>query len=458
MIKNAVLASVLLVALAAGAHAQADDAVLEWNEVAGEAAKLACISPVPNPFHESRMYAMAHIAVHDALNAIQRRYRSYAYDGIAAAGASPEAATAAAMHTVLATLLPQIPDIYPPGIKDFCVARALALVDAKYTEALSMIADGAAKDAGVAVGGAAAAAILSLREDDGSDAPFIDPFYPQPQGTAPGQYRFTEGAPFAAAPLWREVPPFGLRSGAQFRPPKPYQVSCDRPGNPMQRASCGLYARELEEVKLLGTASAAHSRSADQTQVATFWLESSPLAWNRIGRSVTDGFGLDTWDHARLFALLNIALADGYVASMNAKYYYNYWRPETAIRLGNEDGNPRTVGDETWTPLDPTPPIPDYPSAHAVEGAAAAEVFRRVFQTDFAEISACSLTLPDPAQHCGGSAEVRRQFSRFSDAASENGESRVLVGYHFRLAVNEGLKQGRKIGAEAVKKHLRPAR
>lgn len=437
------------------APAQADDAVLEWNEIAGEAAKLACISPAPNPFHESRMFAMAHIAAHDALNAIQRRYDSYAYHDAAPAGASPEAATAAAMHTVLTALLPEIPDIYPPGVKDFCVGSAVALLDARYADTLAGIADGGARDGGIIAGEAAAAAILALRTGDGSDTPFLDFFYPQ--GTTPGGYRFTEGAPFAAAPLWGEVTPFGLQSGAQFRPPEPYQVSCARPGDPAQRASCRLYAREVEEVKLLGTGSDAHARSADQTEVALFWLESSPLAWNRMGRSVTDDFALDLWDNARLFALLNIALADGYVASMNAKYFYSYWRPETAIRLGDEDGNPLTVGDETWSPLVPTAPIPDYPSAHAVEGAAAAEVFRRVFQSDFAEISACSLTLPDPAANCGGANEVRRHYSRFSDAADENGESRVLVGYHFRLAVDEGLKQGRKIGAEAVKKHLRPA-
>jgi hypothetical protein len=439
--------------LATSMPAHAEDAITEWNVIAGEAAKISCLSPVNNPFHESRMYAMAHIAAHDALNAVQRRYESYAYNGLAPAGASVEAAVAAAVHSVLTAVLPDIPGPFQP-----CVPGAVAFLDNAYADALAGIPDGDAKANGIAVGEAAAAAILALRENDGSDdgpgTPFADPFYPQ--GTTPGGYRFTEAFPFAAAPLWGEVTPFGLASGDQFRPPEPYRVSCERPRDPAQRASCRLYAKDVEEVRLLGTAGPS-GRSEDQTEVALFWLESSPLAWNRMGRSVTGDFGLDLWDNARLFALLNIALADGYVASMNAKYFYNYWRPETAIRLGDMDGNPGTVGDPDWTPLAPTPPIPDYPSAHAVEGAAAAEVFRRVFQSDFAEISACSLTLPDTAQQCGGGNEVRRHFSRFSDAAGENGESRVLVGYHFRLAVDEGLKQGRKIGAEAVKKHLRPA-
>ena len=450
---NARIGWVLTGVLAVAGPAQGDDAVVEWNDIAGQAAVSACISPAPNPFHESRLFAMAHIAVHDALNAIQRRYDSYAYHEPAAGTASPEAATAAAMHAVLSAALPEIPDIYPPGVKDSCVNSALDLLDSAYNDALAGIPDDEARDNGVAVGHAAAAAILALRDGDGSDTPFADPFYSE--GTTPGGYRFTDGFPFAVAPQWGEVTPFGLQSGAQFRPPEPYRVSCERPRDAAQRASCRLYAKEVAEVQALGTAGPS-GRSADQTEVALFWLESSPLAWNRMGRSVTGDFGLDLWDNARLFALLNIALADGYVASMNAKYFFNYWRPETAIRLGESDGNPGTVGDPDWFPLVPTPPIPDYPSAHAVEGAAAAEVFRRVFQSDFAEISACSLTLPDPSQLCGGANEVRRHYSRFSDAAGENGESRVLVGFHFRLAVDEGLKQGRKIGAEAVKKHLRP--
>lgn len=441
---------VLLVVAAWSAPSPAmGDAVLEWNFNAGEAAKAACLSPAPNPFHESRMYAMAHIAVHDALNAIQRRYSPYAYDAIAPAGASVEAAVAAAAHDVMIAALGEIPDFLG------CMQQGLDRASADYAAALAAIPDGDAKDDGIALGQAAAAAIIGLRAGDGSDTEFLDFTYQE--GSAPGEYRFTHGQPFAAAPGWGMVTPFALASAGQFLPQPPYPVSCAQPQAAASRGSCQLYARDYAEVKAMGGDEATtHGRSADQTQIAMFWIESSPLSWNRMGRDAASDAQFDAWENARLFALLNMGLADGYIASMNTKYHYAFWRPVSAIHLAGDDGNPHTVPDETWQPLDPTPPVPDYESAHAVEGAVAAEVFRRVFRSDHANISACSLTLPVPDEHCSGPSEVRRSFQRFSDAARENGESRILVGYHFRLAVEEGLKHGRKIGAETVKKHLRP--
>jgi len=219
------------------------------------------------------------------------------------------------------------------------------------------------------------------------------------------------------------------------------------------------YARDFDDVKNYGSAG-DNLRSTDETLTAIFWIESSPLAWNRIAREVTATRGLDPWENARLFALLNMALADGYVASVHAKYQFSFWRPETAIRLADADGNPFTQADPGWVPLGaPTPPAPDHGSAHAIEGAAAAEVFRRVFGTDHMSFDACSLTLAlaDPALACGGAGEMRRSYTSFSEAARENGRSRVRVGDHFQNAVNEGLKRGSKIGAEAVKNHLRPS-
>lgn len=438
-----------------GAATASADPVLDWNATAGEAAQTACLSPAPNPFHESRMYAMAHIAIHDALNAIERRYDAYAYDELAPAGASAEAAVAAAARDVMNAVIPDIPDIYPPGVHTACVDGALAQVETTYQAVLAGIGDADARDKGVALGQAAAAAIVDLRAADGSDGPFLE-F--AGEGTLPGEYRFTTGTPFMAAQAWRFVTPFALASADQFLPQPPYPVSCTRPGQSQQRGSCSQYAADLDEVKAMGGDEATtHGRNPDQTQVALFWIESSPLSWNRMGRAAADDAQFDAWENARLFALLNMALADGYIASMNTKAHYHFWRPETGIRLAADDENDFTVEDPDWVPLDPTPPIQDYESAHAVEGATAAEVFARVFQSDHTNVSVCSLSLRDPDEICGGSAEVRRTFTRFSDAARENGESRILVGYHFRLAVEEGLKHGRKIGAETVKKHLRPA-
>jgi hypothetical protein len=432
------------------------DAVLQWNHNAGEAAKAACItSPVgANPFHESRMYAMMHIAVHDALNSIDRRSNHYAYRG-SAPGASPDAAVAAAARTVLAQAIGDLAGIqnaFP--LFDACIPGALARVQADYDAALAGVANGPAKDAGIAVGQAAAQAIINLRVDDGDDTLFLDFGYPQ--GTEPGEWRFTAGAPFAVVPGWGEVTPFVLNGADQFRPRPPYPVSCGDERQLGTVGSCLLYALDLDEVKMYG-AKDGSVRSADETEIARFWIESSPLAWNRIGRTVAPGFGLDLWESARLFALLNMGLADGYIASVAAKYDYNFWRPETAIRLADDDGNPWTVGDPDWEPLDPTPPFPDYDSAHAVQGAIAAEVFRRFFRTDHVSFSNCSYSLPDPQTHCGAPGEIRRHYTRFSEAASENGRSRILVGYHFRNAVIAGLQHGRRIGAETVRNYLRPS-
>jgi hypothetical protein len=418
------------------------DAVIDWNVNAGKAAIAACIAPLRDPLHEVRMYAMMHLAIHDALNAIDRQSRPYAFDSQAPAGASPAAAVAAAARDVLIPLINQIPAPFPP----ICITNGVASVEADYASALAAITDGEAKTQGLAVGQVAAAAILALRANDGSDTPLIDSTYPQ--GTLPGEWRFTPGFSFFFGPGWAEVTPFVLKENSQFRPDPPNKVTGKK------------YAKDFHEVKSLGgdgtiTPSA---RTPEQTQIARFWVESSPLGWNRIARTVSTAEGLDLWENARLFGLLNMALIDGYIGGFEAKIYYNFWRPVTAIRLAEIDGNPATNADPTWTPLQPTPPIPDYPSTHSVEGGAAAQVLKRFFGDDDVSFSTCSLTLPVSTEQCGGVSEVRRSFTSFTQAANENGLSRILVGFHFRDAVNAGIKHGRKIGNYAVNRFLKPVK
>jgi hypothetical protein len=220
------------------------------------------------------------------------------------------------------------------------------------------------------------------------------------------------------------------------------------------------YTADFNEVKRLGGdgVTTPSARTADQTQIALFWVESSPLQWNRIARTASARTGLDMWESARLFALLNMALTDGYIGTFETKYHYNYWRPVTAIQMAATDGNPDTVADPTWTPLHaPTPPIPDYDSGHAVEGGTAAAVLRRFFGTDHLRFSTCSTTLPAGSQ-CGEQGEAVRRYSSFSQAAAENGLSRILVGYHFREAGDVGIDHGSKIGRRTVDRSLRPAR
>jgi hypothetical protein len=426
-------------AASANAHPTArSDAVTAWNANAGEAAIAACISPVDNPLHESHLYAMTHVAIHDALNAIDRRSRPYAFSARVKRGASPEAAVAAAARDVMVPLLSQIPAPFPPA----CGAAGVQSVEADYAAALNAIPDGRAKTRGIEVGKAAAAAILALRAADGADTPLIDPGYPQ--GTHPGEYRFTPGTPFAFAPGWEDVTPFVLRDSSQFRPGPPYAVTSKK------------YTADFAEVKRLGgdDITTPSARSAEQTEIALFWVESSPLRWNRIARTVSADKRLDLWEQARLFGLLNMALADGYIGSFETKYHYNYWRPVTAIQTADTDGNPNTSADPTWTPLVTTPPIPDYDSAHSVEGGAAAKVLKRFFGTDRMSFKTCSLTLP-PGSTCNDVTPVLRRYNSFSQAAAENGLSRILVGFHFRKAVDEGIEHGSKIGDRAVDRFLR---
>ena len=424
----------------AALHVHSTNAVTAWNASAGEAALAACIAPTDNPLHESRLYAMTHIAMHDALNAINRRSRPYAYDHRAIRRASPEAAVAAAARDVLVTLLGQLPAPFPQE----CIDAGVAIVEADYVSALGAIPDGPRKTRGVDLGRAAAAAILSMRADDGSDTPLL--VFDYPQGTAPGEWRFTPGFPFALGPGWADVTPFVLRDSSQFRPGPPYALTGRK------------YARDFNEVKRLGgdDITTPSDRTAEQTEIARFWVESSPLQWNRIARAVARNRRLGLWESARLFGLLNMALADGYIGSFETKFQaYRFWRPVTAIQNAETDGNPDTSADPNWTPLVPTPPIPDHDSGHSVEGGAAAEVLKRFFGRDRIRFEICSFTLPSGST-CRDSSPVFRRFNSFSEAANENRLSRILVGFHYRKAVDDGIEHGRNIGNRAVNRFLQP--
>jgi hypothetical protein len=436
--------SVAAFCLVAGvAHA---DAITDANANANAVAVAGCIVPGENPLHESRLYAMVHLATHDAVNAIQRQSRPYTFSPAVQPGASPQAAVAAAARDVLVSQLPL--SAVPPE----CVTAGTARADADYAKALAAIPDSEAKTQGIALGKRAAAAIVALRAQDGADTVLVDPKYEQ--GTLPGQWRFTPGSPpIAFAGGWGGVKPFVLRAASQFEPGKPLAISCDRAAD---KADCRRYARDVEEVRRFGGdgASAKTERTKDQTEIALFWLESSPSAWNRIARTVSASEHLDLWQNARLFALLNAAEADGYVASWATKYHYRFWRPITAIREAANDNNPGTHADAAWMSLRPAPPVPDYESGHAVQGAAAAEVMKSVFGRANIGFDACSLSLP--AGKCGEGNAVRRHFKNFEQAAIENGESRILVGFHFRDAVEKGLTHGRQIGQWAISQHLQP--
>jgi len=320
------------------------------------------------------------------------------------------------------------------------------MLDAAYAASLGRIPDGGAKMQGITVGRSAGSHLLALRENDGWDKqPFLD--YAYPQGTSPGEFRFIPGTNFAILPDWGELPTFALFRPDQFRPGPPYRVDSKK------------YTEDFNEIKNLGGdgVTTPSPRTPEQTQIALFWLENSPLGWNRIARTIAAGRGLGLWETARLLALLNLAMADGYFGNFDTKRYYNRWRPITAIREAATDGNPETNADPTWTSLAPTPPGPEYDSGHALEGGAAAEVMRRFFGSDRIAFTTCSTTLA-AGSTCFDPNSVKRSFTSFSQAAAENALSRILVGYHFRNAINQGLQHGTSIGHHTFVHFLRPLR
>jgi hypothetical protein len=414
------------------------NAVVQWNDHAAAAARAACVAPFDNPLHESRVYAVMHVAVHDALNAISRRSQPYAYRGRAPA-ASPEAAVAAAARTALLGALADITGPFVP-----CHDAAVKVVEDFYASALADVPDSPAKLSGIAVGKKSAYTILARRADDGSDTPLVVPDFPQ--GTKPGQYRFTaDENPFAFAPGWGDVRPFVRRTN-RIRVEPPYPLR--------SRA----YARDLNEVARLGGdgTTTPSARSDEQTEIALFWLENSPHQWNRAARQLAVDHHLDLWQSARMFGLLDLAMADGYVATFRVKYDVLFWRPVTAIRLAATDGNDQTTADPGWTPLRAVPPIPDHDSGHAVEGGAAAAALRGYFGTDRLSFSLCSYTVT--ANTCEDDSPLTRHFTRLSQAAAENAWSLVLIGYHFRHATTVGLDHGTAIGDRVVRHAMAPRR
>ena len=412
------------------------ESVLAWNQIAEHAMLTSGISPTLDPLHESRLFAMMHLAIHDAVNSIVRRSEPYALDIGPIGSADADAAVITAAHDVLVPGLQQLPVEFAAGIP-----AAVDEVEAAFATAISAIPDGASKRQGQALGRAAAAVVNALRTDDGAEDPFLDPNYPQID--QPGQFRFVEGAPFAVAPTWAEVTPFVMNSADQFRPRPPYDLASKK------------YASDFNELKSLGSISST-TRTADQTEAAFFWFENSPMRWNRIARTVAASAGLDLWDTARLFALLNVVEADGYIGNWESKNHYNRWRPETAVRLADTDGNPQTVADRTWTPLwGSSGATPEYDSGHTIEGAGAATVLAAVFGTDAVTFSVCSYTFKnDPAANCDGAAPIYREYHSFSEAAEENGQSRIWIGWHFRNAVESGYRHGQQLARFTLRRFL----
>jgi hypothetical protein len=380
------------------------DAVSDWNARAEAIAVEKRMLPPPN----ARGMAILHIAVFEAVNAVDRRYSPYRLDLAAGQGASKEAAAAAAAHAVLVALHPD-------------QSKAL---DADLLASLQQIPDGEARANGIVLGKQAAAGILAWRATDGANAP--ESYRPH---TAAGVYVPT-AVPVSST--YGRVMPWAMTSGAQFRPGPP---------PPLTSAS---WAKDLNEVRELG-GRAASRRSAEQTDIGRFWFVTGPQAWNPIVRQLAAIRKLDIVDSARLFALVAIATDDAFIAVFEAKYHHNFWRPITAIRNADLAGNPATPRDPAWLPLGDTPMHPEYPCAHCITSMAAAAVMQSVFGDSIPEVSMTSATAPG----------VTRRWTRLQDYADEVAMARIYAGFHYRFSNAAALDMGRRIAELAVQTKLR---
>jgi hypothetical protein len=407
-----------------GTHAERSvNSVIHWNAVASH--QIEAIGPVT----DSRVFAILHAAIHDAVNAIERRFEPYTFKERASAEASVDAAVATAARDVLVTLSPALRD----------------KTEREYAASLAAIPDSPAKKEGISVGRRSATANLARRAGD--DVP-AGP-WPPPSGAItqpvyaptgkPGDYAFTPPfdqppmGPIALFPGWGALKPFAVDI-------RKYQLHGPDP------LGSAAYARDIDSTMSLGSLT-SKARTKDQTETAFFWFEPFEL-WSELGRKVLTQRGADVWESARILALVHLAVADAGIACFEAKYRYRFWRPLTAIRRADEDGNPSTQPDKDWVPLLwPTsdtappkffiPPIPDYPSAAAMLSAAAAEVMKNTLGDDF-NFELTSPWLPG----------VTRRFTSFSQAARENGMSRVFGGIHFLRAVRDGAQLGQSIGGD----------
>jgi hypothetical protein len=389
---------------------RSNDVILAWNTIAHDA--MVADNEYAHPLAAARLYAMLHLAQHDAINAVDPVFESYSF-GTRDRAADPVAAAAVAAHGVLSAQFPE----------------QRATFDAQLGLWLALTPHGT-RGRGVSLGEAAGAAILERRSGDGSDTPIVGDYSP---GTGAGRYQFTPPFPFAFAPGWRHVGPFALDRADQFRSAPPPALTSGR------------YAADLAEVKAVGRSN-SESRTPEQGLYAKFWYEFSEIGWNRIARTVAAERELGLQSTARLFALLNMALSDAYVAGWDSKYHYDLWRPFTAIRAADTDGNPLTTPDPEWEPAEPTPPVPDFPSTHSALGNAAVAVLAAVFG------DATPFTITSSTAAPAG---ATRSFASFSHAADENADSRVMAGLHFRFACDAGQELGRQVGAWTVSHHLR---
>jgi membrane-associated phospholipid phosphatase len=423
------------------------DEVISWNNVLLNA--IRTVGGAPTPI--ARVSAMMHAAIYDAVNSIQKTYQPYLLSLPTPSETSAEAAVIHAAHRVLSVVFPSL-------TSDMSLREMLKNT---FNEALSTslskisTTDMEASENGRILGQAIANAIIANRADDGSDN--NDPYV---SGSNPGDWRPT-GSGDAVTPNWPSVRPFTMTSGSQFRPPRPAGYATK-----FQMLSSPEYAAQVNEVKQLGSATST-ARTAEQTEIAFFWANDldgtykPPGQLFRLTQIVSKLRQLSLEENARLFALVGLALGDAAIAAWDAKYStdLDLWRPETAIRLANTDGNRATQADPNWEPLSVmmkadgskvrfSPAFPAYVSGHATFGATHSGILRNYFGTDNVTFT---LDTDDPSVP-----GVTRTFNSFSSAALENGRSRVYLGVHYQWDADAAYVSGTQLADYVFANFLRP--
>jgi hypothetical protein len=400
LIARASLIGAVCVALAGPAQG---DVISDWNAEA-EAIQLEKNAPAPP---SARVLAIMHIAMFEAINAIDRRYTPYRLNLAAERSFSREAAGASAAHGVLVTFYPD----------------QQARLDAALRASLAAVEDGNAKVSGAALGRQAAAEMISLRKNDNSDV--TETYRPH---AAVGTYVPTVIPVFSSLGA---MTPWVMTSATQFRPPPPPALDSET------------WTNDVNEVRELGARNSTR-RTAEQTNIARFWFLSGPPSWNSVVRQAVTNRKLALVDSARVFALTAMAGNDANIAVFDAKYTYNLWRPVTAIRNADLTGNKATPRDASWLPLGDAPMHPEYPCAHCIASGAVATVLQNVLGDD-TEISMTSPAAPG----------VVRKWTRFREYNDEVSLARVYAGFHYRFSTRVGQEMGRKIGELAVATQLR---
>jgi hypothetical protein len=384
------------------------DIVTDWNETSIEVMKAA--KAAGNPW--SRTLAMVHVAMSDAINSVQNRYTRYVATMPAVPGASAEAAAAAAARQVLVQLYPS----------------QQSMIDQAYAASINGIQAGSAKSQGIALGEQVAAAVHAERVADGTNVP--DTYRPI---TSPGVWIPTTPPLFAQ---YARAKPWVLKSADQFRPGPPPQLSS------------ALYARDYNETKNMGGAKST-MRTPEQTEAVKFWTQANlGPGWQAATRQLAAAKGLKLAESARLLALLNMGIANTFIADWDAKFTYNLWRPITAIRNGDVDGNDATERDPGWTPLNDTPMHPEYPSQAAIICGVAMGTLESVFGSNPAiQVTATDTVNPN----------LKRHFKNIAELDQEHRNVRIWGGIHFRNSLDVAYAMGRKIAAYLVDNSLKPA-